>query len=181
MSRRKIEIMYFYSHLYENRRNLTRLCKDLNRDRRDIRVRLVNIEDPGNEEIAKLYDINMIPVMVFLTPEGNVAARRCMPLSSEDVIEEVTERISNGELPNHAVEEMRQSVADAFRSVTKRSELTQLITDQVLNDIQEADSMQELYELVGSHISAINHTMRDLENFKQALQKFSRKQPDFVA
>jgi len=180
MARQKIEIMYFYSDLYENERKLSKLCRSLNKERRDIRIRLVNVEDPENGDVTKLYDINMVPVMVFLTPEGDVAARRCLPLSSKEVIEEVTERINKGELPNPIAEEIRQKIINAFKSVTKRNDLTQLMVDQVINDIQEADSELELYEMIDSHISAVNHTILDLQNFKQILQKFSKKQPNFI-
>ena len=180
MSRKKIEIMYFYSDHYESERKLSRLCKSLNKERSDIRIKLVNVENPENEDMTKLYSVNVVPVMIFLTPEGEVAARRCMPLSVKEVIEEVTDRISNGELPNPLAEEIRQKILGAFRSVTKRNDLTHLIVDEVMNDLQEADSEQELYELINSHISAINHTMHDLENFKRVLQKFSKRQPRFV-
>jgi len=180
MNRKKIEIMYFYSDLYESKRKLSKLCKSLNKERRDIKIRLVNVEDPENEDVTKQYDINMVPVMIFLTPKGEVAARRCMPLSAKEVIEEVTERICKGELPNPTAREIRQKILSAFKSVTKRNDLTQLIVDQVINDLQEADSEQELYELINSHISAINHTIHDLQNFKMVLQKFSKRQPHFV-
>lgn len=180
MNQGKIEIMYFYSDLYENKRKLSKVCRDLNKEKRGLRIRLVNVEDPENEEVAKLYNINMVPVMVFLTPEGEVAARRCLPLSSKETIEEVTERISNGELPNPSADEVRLEVLDAFKSVTKRNDLTHLMVDQIVNDIQEADSRSELYEMIDSHISAVNHTIQDLQNFKQVLQKFSKKEPHFV-
>ncbi|MFQ6095563.1 MAG: hypothetical protein ACE5NN_05420 [Candidatus Bathyarchaeia archaeon] len=180
MTSKKIEIMYFYSDLYESERKLSRLCKSLSKERKDIKIKLVNVEDPENEDVTRLYSVNMVPVMIFLTPKGEVAARRCMPLSVREVIEEVTERISNGELPNPVAERVRQKILDAFRSVTKRNDLTQLIVDEVMNDLQEADSELELYEMINSHISAINHTIHDLENFKQVLQKFSKRQPHFI-
>lgn len=180
MNREKIEIMYFYSELYESKRELSQFCKSFNEEMSDIRISLVNVEDPENEDMTKLYSVNMVPVMVFLTTKGEVAARRCLPLSAKEVIEEVTQRISKGELPNRVTEQIRQKILSAFNSVTKRNDLTQLIVEQVANDLQEADSELELYEMINSHISAINHTMNDLQNFKQALQRFSRKQPHFV-
>ena len=180
MSRRKIEIMYFYSDLYENEKKLSQLCRMLNKERRDIEIRLVNIEDPENEEMAELYGINMVPVIIFLTPNGKVAARRCLPLSAKEVINEIAEKISKGELPNPVAEQMRVKILNAFKSITKRNELTQLIVDQVINDILEADSESELYELINSHVSAINHTMQDLKNFKQVLQRFSKRRPQFI-
>lgn len=180
MTSKKIEIMYFYSDLYESERKLSRLCKSLSKERKDIKIKLVNVEDPENEDVTRLYSVNMVPVMIFLTPKGEVAARRCMPLSVKEVIEEVTQRISNGELPNPVAERVRQKILDAFRSVTKRNDLTQLIVDEVMNDLQEADSELELYEMINSHISAINHTIHDLQSFKQVLQKFSKGQQHFV-
>lgn len=180
MRRRKIEIMYFYSDLYENEKKLSKLCRRLNEERRDLEIRLVNIEDPENEELAELYGINMVPVIIFLTPNGKVAARRCLPLSAKEVINEVAERIDKGELPNPVADQTRVKILDAFKLVTKRNDLTQLIVDQVINDILEADSESELYELMNSHISAINHTILDLQNFKQVLQRFCKKGPQFI-
>lgn len=180
MSRRKIEIVYFYSDLYESKRRLSKICRSLNKEREDVRIRLVNVEEPDNEDVTKLYNINMIPVMVFLTPKGEVAARRCLPLSAKEAIEEVAERISKGELPNPVADKMRQRIINSFKSVTKRNDLTQLVVDQVINDIQEADSESEFYELVNSHVSAINHAIHDLQNFRQALQKYSKEQHHFV-
>lgn len=176
----KIEIMYFYSELYESERKLSQFCERFSQERSDIRINLVNVEDPENENVTKLYGVSMVPVMVFLTPKGEVAARRCLPLSAREVIEEVTERISKGELPNPTAEQIRQKILDAFNSVTKRNDLTQLIFEQVTNDLQEADSEFELYEMIGSHISAINHTIHDLQSFKQVLQKFSKRQTSFI-
>lgn len=180
MSNRKIEVMYFYSDLYESERKLSRLCKNLSQERRDMKVRLVNVEDPENEDITRLYDVSVVPVMVFLTPNGEVAARRCLPLSAKEVIEEVTERINKGELPNSVAEQMRQRIVSASKSITKRNDLTQIIVEQVINDAQEADSESELYELIDSHISAVNHTIQDLQNFKELLQKFSARRSHFV-
>jgi len=180
MSNRKIEVMYFYSDLYESERKLSRLCKNLSQERRDMKVRLVNVEDPENEDITRLYDVSVVPVMVFLTPNGEVAARRCLPLSAKEVIEEVTERINKGELPNSVAEQMRQRIVSASKSITKRNDLTQIIVEQVINDAQEADSESELYELINSHISAVNHTIQDLQNFRELLQKFSARRSHFV-
>jgi DNA-binding MarR family transcriptional regulator len=180
MNRKKIEIMYFYSELYENKRELSQFCRSLNKEKGDIRINLVNVEDPENDDVTKHYSVNMVPVMVFLTPKGEVAARRCLPLSAKEVIEDVTERISKGELPNRVTEQIRHKILNAFNSVTKRNDLTQLVVEQVTNDLQEADSELELYEMINSHISAINHTIHDLQSFKQVLQKFSKKQTIFI-
>jgi hypothetical protein len=180
MSRRKIEIMYFYSDIYESERKLSRLSKNLNKEKNNIRIRLVNIEDPENEDVTRSYDINMVPVMVFFNPKGEIAARRCLPLTAKEAIDEVTNRINKGELPNLATEQIRQNIINAFKTVTKRNDLTQLIVDQVLNDVQEVDSELELRELINSHISSINHTIGDLTNFKQVLQNFSKKETHFL-
>jgi len=172
--------MYFYSDLYENEKKLWRLSRKLNKERSDIKIRLVNVEDPKNEDLTEVYGINMVPIIIFLTPKGEVAARRSLPLSSSDVINEITDRINNGELPNPATEQLRARILEAFKAVTSRNDLTQLIIDQVVNDILEANSESEVYELVNSHISAINHIMRDLQEFKQSLQRFSKEQKEFI-
>jgi len=180
MKSRKVEIMYFYSGLYENKRDLSKLSKKLRQKRRDIRIRLVNIEDIGNEELTELYRVNMVPVIIFLTPKGEIAARKCVPLSAEDVIREIADRINKGELPNPVVEEIRTKILEAFHSLTKRNDLTQLIAEQIENDLMEAVPESEIYELVSYHISAINHTINDLQEFKRVLQKFSKEQHDFI-
>ncbi len=180
MRDRKIEIMYFYSDLYENRKGLSKLSRKIRQKREDIMIRLVNVEDPENEELAELYRVNMVPVMVFLTLKGEVAARRSVSLSAEDVIEDVTDRINKGELPNPSVEEMRTKILEAFRSVTKRDELTQLVAEQIENDLMEAGPESEIYERINRHVSAINHTMNDLEALKRVLQQFSKNLHDFV-
>jgi hypothetical protein len=180
MRDRKVEIMYFYSDLYENRKGLSGLSKKLRQKRKDISIRLVNVEDPENEELTELYKVNMVPVMVFLTLNGEVAARRSVPLSAEKIIEDVADRINKGELPNPAVEEIRAKILESFRSATKRDELTQLVAEQFENDLMGAGPESEIYERVNHHISAINHTIHDLEALKRVLQKFSKNQHDFV-
>ena len=76
LSERKVEIMYFYSDLYENERSLSKLSKKLSQARKDIQIRLVNIDNPENDELTEMYGVNMVPLIIFLTPKGEVAARR---------------------------------------------------------------------------------------------------------
>jgi len=180
LSERKVEIMYFYSDMYESEKSLSRLTKKLGRSRKDIEVRLVNIDDPGNEELTELYGVNTVPLIIFLTPKGEIAARRFLPLSAEDVVYEIADQINKGKLPDSTAEEIRSRIIEAFKSVTKRNDLTELIVEQIENDLMEASLESEICELVNSHISAINHTVSDLEEFKRILQKFSRRQRDFV-
>lgn len=180
MSIRKVEIMYFYSDLYENEKTLSRLSKKLSRKRKDIEIRLVNIDDPGNEELTEVYGVSMVPLIIFLTPRGEVAAKRFLPLSAEDVVNEIADQINKGELPNPVVEEIRTKILESFGSVTKRNELTELIVEQIENDLMEASSETEIYELVNSHISSINHAVSDLQGLKKVLQRYSKKQSDFV-
>jgi len=179
MNKRKIKIMYFYSDLYESARKLSKLSKKIREEVGDVKIHLVNIEDSSNNDLTELYGVSAVPVMIFLTSKGKVAARRSASLSDVKVIHEVADRIHRGELPNPEAEKLRAKILEVFNSATQRSELTQLIVDQIRNDILEADSESEIYELINSHISLINHTICDLEQFKRALQRFSRK-PDFL-
>jgi len=175
LSRRKIKIMYFYSDLYENERRLSKLSKKLGEELKGVKIHLVNVEDPRNEDITELYDVNMVPVMIFLTSKGEVAARRSVPLSEKEVIHEVTDRINRGELPNPAVEEARVKILEALKSVTQRNDVTQLIINQARNDLLEADSELEIQEIINSYVSIVNHTIHDLRQFGQVLQRFLRK------
>jgi hypothetical protein len=179
MNRQKIKIMYFYSDLYESARKLSKLSKRIREEIGSVKIHLVNIEDSSNEDITELYGVSAVPVMIFLTSNGEVAARRSASLSDVKVIHEVADRISKGELPNPEAEKLRAKILEVFNGVTQRSNLTQLIVDQIRNDILEADSESEIYELLNSHISLINHTVCDLEQFKRALQRFSKK-PEFL-
>ena len=180
MSQRKIKIVYFYSDLYESERSLSKISKKIRDEFGNIKIHLVNVEDPKNDDITELYGVSMVPVMIFLTSDGVVAARRSAPLSATEVIYEVADRINRGELPNPAVEEIRAKILEVFKTVTQRNELTQLIVDQVRNDILEADSESEIYRLINSHLSLINHTIHDLQEFRQALQKFYKNESSFV-
>jgi len=180
LSNRKVEIVYFYSDLYENEKNLSELTKKLSRKRKDIQIRLVNIDDPRNEELTELYGVSMVPLIIFLTPRGEIAAKRFLPLSEEYIVDEIADRINSGELPNPLVEQIRTRVLESFKSVTKRNDLTELIVEQIENDLMEASSESDICELVSSHISAINHTVSDLQEFKRVLQKFSKKREAFI-
>jgi len=180
LSDRKVEIMYFYSDMCEDERSLSRLTRKLSQKRKDIQIRLVNIDDPGNEQLTELYGVNTVPLIIFLTPRGEIAARRFVSLSEEGVVHEVADQINEGRLPNPAAEELRTKILDFLRSVTRRNDLTELIVDQIENDLMEASLEPEICELVNSHISAINHTISDLQEFKRILQKFSKRQNEFV-
>ncbi|MCW4020958.1 MAG: hypothetical protein NWF14_07005 [Candidatus Bathyarchaeota archaeon] len=180
MSESKVEVMYFYSDLYENEKNLSKISRKLSHKRKDIQIRLVNIDDPGNEELAELYGVNMVPLIIFLTPRGEIAARRFLPLSAEDVVHEIADQIYKGELPNPLVEEIRTRILESFKSVTKRNDLTEIMAEQVETDLMEASTESEICELVNSHISAINHTVSDLQEFKRVLQKHQKKQSNFI-
>jgi hypothetical protein len=172
--------MYFYSDLYEDEKSLSKISRKICREIKDVQIRLINVENPKNKEVAESYGVNMVPIMIFLTPKGKVAARRSLPLSSGNVVQEVAGRINKGELPDQVVEDIRTKILEALGTVIKRSDLTQLVIEQVKNDLLEADSESELYELVDSQISFINHAISDLQEFRKVLQKFSKKQHNFV-
>lgn len=180
MSNRKVEIVYFYSDLYENEKNLSELSRKLSRKRRYIQIRLVNIDDPRNEELTELYGVSMVPLLIFLTSRGDIAAKRFLPLSEENIVEEIADQINKGELPNPLVEEIRTKMLEALKSVTRRNDLTELIIEEIESDLIEASSESEICELVNSHISAINHTVSDLQQFKRVLHKFSKNRGGFV-
>lgn len=180
MRNRKVEVMYFYSDLYENEKKLSELSRKLSRKMKGIQIRLVNIDDPRNEELTELYGVSMVPLMIFLTPRGEIAARRFLPLSEENTVEEIADQIDKGKLPNPLVEEIRTRILESVRSVTKRNDLTELISEQIENDLIEASSESEISDLVNSHVSAINHTVSDLREFKRVLQKFSKRRDNFI-
>ncbi len=66
----RVEIIYFYSDLYENKGKLSRLIRKIQHQRKDVRIQLVNVDDPKNEELTELYDVNTIPLLIFLTSDG---------------------------------------------------------------------------------------------------------------
>ncbi|MEM2341503.1 MAG: thioredoxin family protein [Candidatus Bathyarchaeia archaeon] len=176
----KVEIIYFYSDLYESRRSLLPIIRRLQKKRKDIHIHLINIEEPENSELAELYNVNSVPLIIFLTPKGEVATRKSMPLSDESIINEIANQIIRGDLPKPHVNELKRKILDSFKSVSRRNELTQLIVEQIESDILEADSEAEIYDTINLHISAINHTISDLEEYKTILQKYMRKKQDFI-
>jgi hypothetical protein len=172
--------MYFYSDNYENENSISKSSKKLREKRKDIQIRLVNIEDPINEELTEVYGVNMVPLMIFLTPRGEVAARRFVTLSAEEVVDEIADQINRGKLPNPVIEDIRTKILESLKFVTSRNDLTEAIAEQIENELAEAISESGIYELVNSNISGINHIISDLQEFKKALQKFSKKQNNFV-
>jgi hypothetical protein len=180
MKNKKVEIMYFYSAEYENRQGLSKWRKKLRKKSKDVLIRLVNVEDPKNGELTELYKVNTVPVMVFLNPRGEIAARKSIPLSEEKLIQEITERINKGELPNSSFEEVRTRIIEAIYPITKRNDLINLMVEQVENDLMEANPESMIYESINRHISTINHTVKDLLEFKRILQKFAKNQHNFI-
>lgn len=174
-----VEILYFYSDLYENKRVLLSIVKKLQR-RKSIRVRLINVEDPKNEELTEAYDVNSVPLIVFLTSGGEVASRKSMHLSETSIIDEIANQIVNGNLPNPHVNDIKRKILEAFKSISARNELMQIMIEQVRSDILEADSEAEIYDALSFHISTINHTIKDLEEFKRKLQGYMQKQHAFI-
>ena len=55
------------------------------------------------------------------------------------------------------------------------------MAEQFEDDLVEASGKTELYEMINSHISAINHAISDLEEFKRVLQRYSKNPGNFVA
>lgn len=168
--KRKVEIIYFYSSLYESKKNLLPIVKRLRKERRDIDVRLIDIDEPGNVELAELYNVNSVPLVIFLTPKGDIASRKSVSLSEEGVINSIVDRVIRGDLPRPRVDEIRRKILNLLKSVPRRNELTQLMVEQIESDLLEADSEDEICESINLHLSMINHTIRDLEEFKRALQ-----------
>ncbi|MEM3715616.1 MAG: thioredoxin family protein [Candidatus Bathyarchaeia archaeon] len=180
VKKEKIEIMYFYSDLYESRRSLLPIVKKLKRKRPDIRVHLINVEDPENEDLTENYGVKSVPLVIFLTPKGEVASRKSVPLSDEDTIDEIAERVIKGDLPKPEVNELKRKILESFKSVSRRNELTQLISEQIESDILEADSEKEIYDAINLYISVINHTINDLEDYRRVLQKYMVRQKNFI-
>ncbi|MEM1606733.1 MAG: thioredoxin family protein [Candidatus Bathyarchaeia archaeon] len=180
VKKEKIEIMYFYSDLYESRRSLLPIVKKLKRKRPDIRVHLIDVEDPENEDLTENYGVKSVPLVIFLTPKGEVASRKSVPLSDEDTIDEIAERVIKGDLPKPEVNELKRKILESFKSVSRRNELTQLISEQIESDILEADSEKEIYDAINLYISVINHTINDLEDYRRVLQKYMVRQKNFI-
>lgn len=178
--KKKIEIIYFYSSIYENKRNLLPIVKKLRRTRKDLNVRLINVDEPENVDLVELYNVNSVPLMIFLTPKGEVASRKSISLSEEGVINDIVDRVIRGDLPKPHVDGLRRRILESLKSVSRRNELTQLMVEQIESDLLEADSEDEICELINLHISMINHTIRDLEEFKKALQAHLRGNQSFI-
>jgi len=174
-----VEILYFYSDLYESKRSLLSIVKKL-RKRKNLRVRLVNVEDPENEELAAAYDVSSVPLIIFLTSRGEVATRKSMHLSEISIINEIANQVVKGDLPKPHVNNLRRKILESFKSISARNELTQIIVEQVRSDILEADSEAEIYDALNFHLSTINHTIKDLEEFKRKLQRYIRNQHGFI-
>ena len=96
------------------------------------------------------------------------------------MVQDITDQINKGELPNPGAEETRTKILESLKSVTKRNEMTELIVEQIENDLSEVGRESEIYELVNSHISGINHAVSDLQELRKILQKFSKKQDAFI-
>jgi len=180
LSDKKVEVMYFYSDMQEDEKALSKISRKLSRKRNEMQIRLINIEDPRNGELTDLYGVNIVPLLVFLTSRGEIAARRFLPLSAEDVVQEIADQVCRGELPNPWVEEVRTRMLEALKSVTRRNDLTELVVEQIESDLMEASAESEIFEMVNSHISAINHAISDLQEFKKVLKKYEKHRNDFV-
>lgn len=176
----KVEIMYFYSSFYESKKNLLPIVKRLRKERKDINVRLIDIEEPGNAELAGLYNVNSVPLVIFLTPKGDIASRKSIPLSEKSTINNIVDRVIRGDLPKPQVDEMRRRILDSLKSAPKRNEFMQLIVEQIESSLLEADSEDEICESVNLHLSMINHIIRDLEEFKKALQVHMKGSQSFI-
>ena len=180
MSDKKVEIIYFYSDVHEDEDELSNISRKLAQKRRDIQIHLINIDDPRNEELTELYEVNIVPLLVFLTPRGEIAARLSLPLSAEDIVQEIADRINMGKLPNPTVEERRMKILESLKSISRRNDLIEEIIGQIETDLMEALTEAEITELVNSHISAVNHAISDLEEIKRVLKKYQRLQNDFI-
>jgi len=180
LSDKKVEIIYFYSDVHEDEDELSNISRKLAQKRRDIQIHLINIDDPRNEELTELYEVNIVPLLVFLTPRGEIAARLSLPLSAEDIVQEIADRINMGKLPNPTVEERRMKILESLKSISRRNDLIEEIIGQIETDLMEALTEAEITELVNSHISAVNHAISDLEEIKRVLKKYQRLQNDFI-
>jgi len=180
LSSKKVEIIYFYSDLHEDEDELSNISRRISRKRRDINIHLINIDDPRNEELTQLYEVNIVPLLVFLTPRGEIAARISLPLSAEDVVHEIADKINMGKLPNPAVEERRIEIMNSLKSINRGNDLTETIIEQIENDLMEAMTESEIAEMIDSHISAVNHVISDLEEIKKVLKRYQLFRKDFI-
>ena len=180
MSDKKVEIIYFYSDMHEDEDELSSISKKLVQKRRDIHIHLINIDDPRNEELTELYEVNIVPLLVFLTPRGEIAARLSLPLSAEEVVQEIADRINLGKLPNPMVEERRMKILESLKSISRRNDLTDVIIEQIESDLMEALTESELIEMIDSHVSAVNHAISDLEEIKKVLKRYQKLRKNFI-
>jgi len=180
LNSKKVEIIYFYSDMHEDEDELSNVSRKISQKRSDISIHLINIDDPRNEELTQLYEVNMVPLLVFLTPRGEIAARLSVPLSAEEVVQEIADKINMGKLPNPAVEEKRRRILGNLKSIDKRNELTEVILEQIETDLVEALTESEIIEIVNSHVSAVNHAISDLEEIKKVLKRYQKPQNKLV-
>ena len=180
MSGKKVEIIYFYSNMNEDEDELSIISRRISRKRRDIDIHLINVDDPRNEELTQLYEVNIVPLLVFLTPKGEVAARLSIPLSAEDIVQEIADKINTGKLPDPKVEKTRGMILKRLKSISGRNDLTSLMIEQLEDDLMEALTESEIAEIIDSYISAINHTIRDLEEIREILKKYQKPRGNFI-
>ena len=180
MSGKKVEIIYFYSNINEDEDELSIISRRISRKRRDIDIHLINVDDPRNEELTQLYEVDIVPLLVFLTPKGEVAARLSIPLSAEDIVQEIADKINTGKLPDPKVEKTRGTILKGLKSISGRNDLTNLMIEQIEDDLMEALTESEISEIIDSYISAVNHTIRDLKEIREILKKYHKPRGDFI-
>jgi hypothetical protein len=176
----KVEILYFYSDSDESEVNLTNLRDEINTKRADMLIQLINIEDPANVELTELFNVEIVPFIVFLTSKGKIAARKYLSLSNEDVLFKIVEQINIGELPNPDLEITRNNLIVSLRSITKRNLASKMLFEQMEIDIFEADSKDNLQQILDSNLSMINHIIKDLKESKRILKSYLKKVPEFI-
>jgi len=180
LSGKKVEIIYFYSNINEDEDELSIISRRISRKRRDIDIHLINVDDPRNEELTQLYEVDIVPLLVFLTPKGEVAARLSIPLSAEDIVQEIADKINTGKLPDPKVKKTRGMILKGLKSISGRNDLTNLMIEQIEDDLMEALTESEIAEIIDSYISAINHTIRDLEEIREILKKYQKPRGNFI-
>ena len=180
MSEKKVEIIYFYSNMNEDEDELSIISRRISRKRRDIDIHLINVDDPRNEELTQLYEVDIVPLLVFLTPKGEVAARLSIPLSAEDIVQEIADKINTGKLPDPKVEKTRGMILKGLKSISGRNDLTSLMIEQIEDDLMEALTESEITEIIDSYISAVNHTIRDLKEIREILKKYQKPRGSFI-
>jgi len=180
LSGKKVEIIYFYSNINEDEDELSIISRRISRKRRDIDIHLINVDDPRNEELTQLYEVDIVPLLVFLTPKGEVAARLSIPLSAEDIVQEIADKINTGKLPDPKVEKTRGTILKGLKSISGRNDLTNLMIEQIEDDLMEALTESEIDEIIDSYISVVNHTIRDLKEIRQILKKYQKPKSNFI-